>query len=164
MYVHMLAERRLALRFNNDGVPAWEASAMRYGWPVATRFVARYLGIRPGVEAEDADLAGVGSPQALEALDGGGLAGTVGADHPDDLTGRDVEVEVVDDHAVAVRLAEAADGHGHVERWVRGHGSSLTPVRAPAPPPGGRTSAVPEGGDSAGRRLSRPGSGAARSG
>ena len=53
MYVHMLAERRLALRFNNDGVPAWEASAMRYGWPFVTRFVARELGIRPGIEAED---------------------------------------------------------------------------------------------------------------
>jgi hypothetical protein len=33
MYVHMLAARRLALRFNNEGVPSWEDRAIRYGWP-----------------------------------------------------------------------------------------------------------------------------------
>jgi glutathione S-transferase len=53
MYVHMLAQRRLTLRFNNQGVPPWEDRLMRWGWPLATRFLGRALGIRPGVERED---------------------------------------------------------------------------------------------------------------
>jgi len=53
IYVHMLAEPRLAQRFNNEGVPAWEDVAIRHGWPLATRFLRRALAIRPGVEVED---------------------------------------------------------------------------------------------------------------
>ena len=53
MYVHMLAQRELMLRFNNQGVPAWEDRAIRYGWPLAVQFARRALGIRPGIEAED---------------------------------------------------------------------------------------------------------------
>jgi glutathione S-transferase len=53
MYVHMLAHRGLALRFNNIGVPSWEDRAIRYGWPLARRFVNRVLGIRPGIETQD---------------------------------------------------------------------------------------------------------------
>jgi glutathione S-transferase len=53
MYVHMLAQRKLTLRFNNQGVPRWEGAAIRYGWPLAVRFVGRELGIRPGIEVED---------------------------------------------------------------------------------------------------------------
>ena len=53
MYVHMLADRRLALRFNNQGVPRWEDRAIRHGWPLAASFIRRALGIRPGVEAAD---------------------------------------------------------------------------------------------------------------
>jgi glutathione S-transferase len=53
MYVHMLADRRLALRFNNQGVPGWEDRAIRHGWPLAASFLRRALGIRPGVEAAD---------------------------------------------------------------------------------------------------------------
>ena len=33
MYTHMLAQRKLMLRFNNEGVPAWEDRALRLGWP-----------------------------------------------------------------------------------------------------------------------------------
>jgi glutathione S-transferase len=55
MYVHMLAQRELALEFNNDGVPAWEDRAIRQGWPFATRFIRHALGIRPGIEVEDED-------------------------------------------------------------------------------------------------------------
>jgi hypothetical protein len=29
MYVHMLAQRKLMLRFNNEGVPRWEDRAIR---------------------------------------------------------------------------------------------------------------------------------------
>jgi glutathione S-transferase len=53
MYIHMLAEPKLMLRFNNQGVPAWEDRALRLGWPLAVRWVRRKLAIRPGTEAED---------------------------------------------------------------------------------------------------------------
>jgi glutathione S-transferase len=53
IYVHMLAQPRLALRFNNEGVPRWEDAAIRHGWPLATRFLRRVLGICPGIEIED---------------------------------------------------------------------------------------------------------------
>ncbi len=53
MYVHMLAQRPLAVAYNNQGVPAWEDRAMRWGWPVAERFMRRVLDISPGVEAGD---------------------------------------------------------------------------------------------------------------
>jgi glutathione S-transferase len=53
MYIHMLPQRKLLLRFNNDGVPRWEDLAMRWGWPLVVRFARRELGIRPGIEAED---------------------------------------------------------------------------------------------------------------
>jgi glutathione S-transferase len=53
MYVHMLAQRKLALRFNNEGVPSWEKSAIRLGWPLIVRFLRRELGIRPGIETDD---------------------------------------------------------------------------------------------------------------
>lgn len=53
MYVNMLAERDLLLRFNNDGVPRWEDRAMRIGFPLAARWAGRELGIRPGIEVED---------------------------------------------------------------------------------------------------------------
>lgn len=53
MYIHMLAERKLMLSFNNEGVPPWEDRAMRLGWPLAVRFARRALGIRAGIEADD---------------------------------------------------------------------------------------------------------------
>lgn len=53
MYVHLLQDRPLALRFNNDGVPAWEERTMRIGWPLIERVIRRVLDIRPGIEVED---------------------------------------------------------------------------------------------------------------
>lgn len=53
MYVHMLAHRKLMLRFNNEGVPRWEDRAIRVGWPIVVRFARKVLGIRAGVEIED---------------------------------------------------------------------------------------------------------------
>jgi glutathione S-transferase len=53
MYVHMFPQRKLALAFNNQGVPPWEDRVMRCGWPLARRFVGRALGISAGVERED---------------------------------------------------------------------------------------------------------------
>jgi glutathione S-transferase len=34
-------------------VPRWEDRALRYGWPLARRYVNHALGIRPGVELQD---------------------------------------------------------------------------------------------------------------
>lgn len=53
MYVHMLAQRKLAMRFNNQGVPPWEERTIRYGWPLFARVVQRALEIHPGVEVDD---------------------------------------------------------------------------------------------------------------
>ena len=53
MYFHMLPQRKLMLRVNNAGVPAWEDRVMRYGWPLVVRVGRRELGIRPGIEVED---------------------------------------------------------------------------------------------------------------
>jgi glutathione S-transferase len=53
MYVHLLPQRQLALRVNDQGVPTWEDRALRCGWPLAAEFIRRTLGVYPGVEAED---------------------------------------------------------------------------------------------------------------
>jgi glutathione S-transferase len=53
MYVNMLAQRKLMLRFNNQGVPAWEDRLLRLGWPLIVRWAQRELGIRPGIEVQD---------------------------------------------------------------------------------------------------------------
>jgi glutathione S-transferase len=53
IYVHMLAQPDLMLRFNNAGVPAWEDRALRVGWPLALRWARRELAISPGIEVED---------------------------------------------------------------------------------------------------------------
>jgi glutathione S-transferase len=53
IYVHMLAEPELMLRFNNQGVPRWEDRALRLGWPLAERWAKRELEITPGIEVSD---------------------------------------------------------------------------------------------------------------
>jgi glutathione S-transferase len=53
IYVHMLAEPKLMLHYNNQGVPRWEDRALRHGWPLLTGVICRVLEIRPGVEVED---------------------------------------------------------------------------------------------------------------
>ena len=53
MYVHMFDQRELLLQCNNEGLPGWEDRAIRWGWPLVVRLVARVLEIRPGIEIED---------------------------------------------------------------------------------------------------------------
>lgn len=53
IYVHMMRDRELALRFNNEGVPHWEERAAQYGWEAIGLVIRRVLGIRPGIERED---------------------------------------------------------------------------------------------------------------
>jgi len=50
----------------------------------------------PGVQTEDANGAGIGSTESLQALDGGRFAGTVGTDNTEDFTFLDCETHVVD--------------------------------------------------------------------
>ena len=53
IYVHMFRQPKLVFAFNDQGVPAWEDATLRAGWPLLKRFVARALGIVPGIEAAD---------------------------------------------------------------------------------------------------------------
>jgi glutathione S-transferase len=53
IYVRMLAQRGLMLRYNNQGVPAWEDRVMRAGLPFFVGLVRHVLDIRPGVEVQD---------------------------------------------------------------------------------------------------------------
>jgi glutathione S-transferase len=53
MYVHMLAQRRLALAYNNQGVARWEDRTVRWGWPLVAAFLKRELGITAGIASED---------------------------------------------------------------------------------------------------------------
>jgi glutathione S-transferase len=53
IYVHMFRQRELVFAFNDQGVPTWEDRALRSGWPFLRRFVARALGIVPGIEVQD---------------------------------------------------------------------------------------------------------------
>ncbi len=53
IYVHMLDDRPLAMRFNNEGVPAVEDRLARVAWPLFERVIRRALDIRPGIEVDD---------------------------------------------------------------------------------------------------------------
>ena len=53
IYVVMFDAKQQMLRFNNQGVPRWEALALTALWPFATRYVARHLGITAATRADD---------------------------------------------------------------------------------------------------------------
>jgi glutathione S-transferase len=53
MYTYMLEQRRLMLRFNNQGVPRWESGVMTAFWPVMVRFAKRELQIDPSGPQQD---------------------------------------------------------------------------------------------------------------
>ena len=53
MYMKVLPYRDMTLEVNNQGVARWEDRALRLGWPLATRYLAKALDMRPGVEVED---------------------------------------------------------------------------------------------------------------
>lgn len=83
------------------------------------------LVVGDGVEAGDADAAGVGDAQAPDALDGGGLADAVRAEDPEDLALLDGEGDTVDGRTAPVGLAQTGDVDD-------GHGSSVAAPGAPA--------------------------------
>ena len=53
MYAHMLEQRRLMLKVNCQGVPAWERRVMTALWPLMVRWGKRELGIAPERVLED---------------------------------------------------------------------------------------------------------------
>ena len=77
----------------------------RGGLELAAHQRPQLLGLRHRVEAEHPQPPGIGFAQPLDALDGRRLAGAVGADQADDLTGGDVEVQSVHHQPGPVRLA-----------------------------------------------------------
>lgn len=62
MYAHMLPRKRLMLRYNNQGVPAWEGRLLSALWPVVTRYAGRKLGIGPNTLGDD-------RPRVLRSFD-----------------------------------------------------------------------------------------------
>ena len=81
------------------------------------------------IESEDADGSRGGGGQALQGLDGRGLAGTVGAEQGHDLTVSDREVEVIDGRQRTVANDEVFDHdarrHPHT---IRGFSRPLLPL------------------------------------
>jgi glutathione S-transferase len=53
MYAHMLPHRDLMLRFNNVGVPAWEARTLRALYRVSGPFAAQRIGLGPNTIERD---------------------------------------------------------------------------------------------------------------
>jgi glutathione S-transferase len=53
IYAHMLQSKRVLLRFNNTGVPAWEARVLTLLWPALAPWAARQLGIGEGTAERD---------------------------------------------------------------------------------------------------------------
>jgi glutathione S-transferase len=53
IYVRMFTQRKLALDYNNAGLPAWENRLSRGGWPLFERLISRALDITPGCEVRD---------------------------------------------------------------------------------------------------------------
>ena len=53
IYAVMFDAKDQMLRFNNQGVPRWEARALQALWPLATRYVARHLGISAARTVDD---------------------------------------------------------------------------------------------------------------
>jgi glutathione S-transferase len=53
IYAHVLPHKRLLMRFNNTGVPAWEAATLRLLWPAVAPWAAKQLGIAAGTAARD---------------------------------------------------------------------------------------------------------------
>jgi len=96
-------------------------------------------GVLGQVGAQYADLAAGGCEQAGEHLDGGGLAGAVGAEEAEELARVDGEVDVIDGGEIpeAARERGGLDGGRHVGIIVAGSGQ-LSVLRCQTPyPPGG---------------------------
>ena len=72
---------------------------------------AQPVPVHGGVEAEDPNGAAVGAAKALEDLDGGRLAGAVGAEESEQLAPMDGERDAAHDLGRPVALHDPVDGH-----------------------------------------------------
>src|SRR5690606_6871907 len=88
----------------------WEAGLLRGG----AQGEAGGGGAR--VLAEDADSSGVGAPPAVDEGEQGGLAGTVGAEQPDELPRPDLEADVVERDDGAEGAADVGQGDDRVHQ------------------------------------------------
>src|SRR5262249_24517979 len=94
--------------------------------------------VTPRVEVEHPDVAAVGTPVALEDLDGGGLAGAVGPEEPEDLARFHRERHAVEGAHRAVPLAEPGDFDGCTRRR-HGPGAYRGPLVQPVSGTGSRS-------------------------
>jgi len=53
IYAHMLPRKALMLEYNNAGVPRWEDTMLRRGWPLLARWGAAALEVRPDTPEQD---------------------------------------------------------------------------------------------------------------
>jgi glutathione S-transferase len=72
MYAHMLDQRELMLRFNNQGVPRWEDRVLSLGWPLASRWGRRELDVKPDTKQTDRRRVIEAFDAVAERLDAGG--------------------------------------------------------------------------------------------
>ena len=105
---------------------------------------AHFLLLVHGVEAVHADAAAGGPQQRGEHFDGGGFAGSVGAEEGEDLPRADFERDVVDRHHVTELANEVLDvncwaGLGHGQAYpADGARSMWGSIIQAGPPAGGR--------------------------
>ena len=71
--------------------------------------VFQLTALRARVESEDGDLAPAAGTEAFENLDGGGLAGAVGAEQSEYFAGVDLKVNALDGGEIAVVFGKRAD-------------------------------------------------------
>ena len=97
-------------------------------------------------------------PEAFEDLDGGGLAGAVGAEEGEDLAAVHLEVDAADRFVGAVALDEPADGHHRLVELTRSDRSRSSVAGAVHVAPRRVVDLLPSVRHTADRRL-RPGGG-----
>jgi hypothetical protein len=121
-------ERREQVEELGDGQPRVERRGLeRDPDPVLDRVrVAR------GIDPEDARLAGIGRPEALQDLDRRRLPRPVGAEEPEDLAAADLEVDPVDGVRRPVRLPQRANGDHWLGRVLSRGCHTALPSRAVA--------------------------------
>ena len=71
--------------------------------------LAELAGCGAPIEAEQLDLAGVGVGEAFADLDGGGLAGAIGAEQAEALAAVDFEIEAIDGDHIGEGFAQGAE-------------------------------------------------------
>jgi len=71
IYAQMFQHKQLMLRFNNNGVPSWEAAGIRMFWPLAVRWGKRELGLTATTIEDDEQRVRQAFDAIAERLDDG---------------------------------------------------------------------------------------------